>query len=144
MKKVVYTANAPEPVGPYSQAVMMGDSVYLSGQICIDATTGALQNESIESETKQVLNNLTQVLLAADCSVDDLIRTDIFMTDISNFAVVNELYDIWLQACIIKPSRQTVEVAKLPKNARIEISCIAYKSQGRHNEQIDNRGYKNS
>jgi len=126
MKEEVYTKNAPEPVGPYSQAVKIGDVVYLSGQIALNPETNEMNNETLEDEVKQVLENLSQVLEAAGLSVSDVVRSDIFMTDLGQFSLVNEIYEMWLGDTEVKPARQTIEVETLPKGARLEVSCIAH------------------
>ena len=126
MKEEIYTKNAPEPVGPYSQAVKAGDVLYLSGQIALDSETGELNNESLEDEVKQVFENLSQVLESAGATVEDIVRVDIFMIDIGQFGLVNEIYETWLGEAEVKPARQTVEVSALPKGALIEVSCIAH------------------
>lgn len=125
MKEEVYTKNAPEPVGPYSQAVKVGNVVYLSGQIALNPETSELNNESLEDEAKQIFENLSHVLEEAGVTENDIVRTDIFMTDISQFGLVNEIYETWLGEVEVKPARQTVEVSALPKGASLEVSCIA-------------------
>jgi 2-iminobutanoate/2-iminopropanoate deaminase len=127
MKEEIYTKNAPEPVGPYSQAVQAGQTIYLSGQIGIDPKTGNLLVGALEDEIKQVFENITQVLKAAGATVHDVVRADIFMKDIGQFGLVNGIYETWLTGVEIKPARQTVEVSMLPKGARIEVSCVAHK-----------------
>ena len=126
IKETIYTKNAPEPVGPYSQAVKVGNVVYLSGQIGTNPKTGELNNASLEDEAKQVLENLSHVLEAAGATVNDVVRTDIFLANINDFAAVNTLYGAWLGDAPVKPARQTVEVSKLPKGVRLEISCVAH------------------
>jgi 2-iminobutanoate/2-iminopropanoate deaminase len=127
MKEEIYTQNAPEPVGHYSQAVKAGQTIYLSGQIGIDPKTGDLLDGAFEDEVKQVFENITHVLKAAGAAVHDVVRTDIFMTDIGQFGLVNEIYETWLTGVEAKPARQTVQVSMLPRGARIEVSCIAHK-----------------
>ena len=128
MKEEVFTTNAPEPVGPYSQAVRVGTAVYLSGQIALNPETGELNNESLEDEAKQIFENLSHVLEEAGLTENDIVRADIFMTDISQFTLVNEIYETWLGEVEVKPARQTVEVSALPKGASLEVSCIAHVS----------------
>jgi 2-iminobutanoate/2-iminopropanoate deaminase len=129
-KKSVFTKNAPKPVGPYSQAVGVIDmtfyeTVYISGQIALEPQTGEMRNTSLEEEAQQVFANLSAVLEAAGASVHNVARVDIFMTDISQFGKVNELYAQWLEGVEVMPARQTVEVSALPKGASLEVSCIA-------------------
>ncbi len=126
MKETIYTENAPEPVGPYSQAVKVGQTIYLSGQIGIDPKTGDLLSGALEDEVRRVFENLTQVLKAAGATIHDVVRVDIFMTDISQFSLLNAVYETWLSEVEVKPARQTIEVSRLPKGARIEVSCIAH------------------
>ena len=125
-KKEIHTDKAPEVLGPYSQGIVSGNIFYLSGQIALDPKTGELKNDNIEKETNQVLANLSAVLEAGDAAVNDVVRVDIFITNINNFGVVNTIYEQWLKKVEIKPVRQTVEVSALPKGAQIEISCIAH------------------
>lgn len=131
-KKQIHTDKAPAAVGPYSQAVLAGNILYLSGQIALDPKTGELKNENIEMETNQVLANLSAVLEAGGATVNNIVKVDIF-TNINDFGAVNTIYEKWLGKAEIKPAcpagrpaRQTVEVSALPKGARIEISCIAH------------------
>jgi len=126
MKEAIHTTNAPEPVGPYSQAVRVGKAVYFSGQIALNPETGELNNESLEDEAKQIFENLSHVLEEAGLTENDLVRADIFMTDIRQFSLVNEIYETWLGEVEVKPARQTVEVSALPKGASVEVSCIAH------------------
>ncbi len=124
-KKEIYTKKAPAAVGPYSQAVLSGSTVYLSGQIALDPKTGELENDNIETETNQVLANLSAVLEAGGATINDVVKVDIFITNINDFGAVNTIYEKWLKKAEIKPARQTVEVSALPKGARVEISCVA-------------------
>lgn len=121
--KKIYTENAPMPIGPYSQAIRHGNDIFCSGQIAIDPKTGSMKNASIEEETHQVLDNLKAVLTEAGASLDDVVKTTIFLTDLGNFTVVNDIYDKYLGS--VKPARSTIEVKALPKGARVEIECIA-------------------
>lgn len=129
MKKEIVTNNAPQPVGPYAQAVEAGGVLYLSGQIALDPRTGALCNGTFEDEARQVFANIANVLEAAGCSVSDMVRVDIFLTDMTRFTVVNQLYAQWLGDVAIRPARQVVEVSALPKGASLELSCIACKDE---------------
>jgi len=118
-KKAVETADAPRAIGPYSQAVIADDFVFLAGQIGIDAKSGKLIEGGIEAETEQVLKNIEAVLKASRSDFDNVVKTTIFLADINDFAKVNEIYAQYFKAPF--PSRSTVQVAKLPRDARIEI-----------------------
>lgn len=122
--KKVTTPNAPLAVGPYSQAIRSGKTIFCSGQIGLDPKTNQLASGGIETETKQVLQNLTAVLEAAGSDKNCVAQCTIFLTDMNNFSKVNKIYESFFSGGI-KPARQTVEVSKLPKNASIEISCVA-------------------
>ncbi len=121
--KIIYTKNAPEPVGPYSQAVENNGTYYFSGQIALKE--GKLQNENIEIETKQVLKNIEAVLGEAKLKKTDIMKVSIFMTDLSDFQKVNEIYENFLNGH--KPARETTGIQALPLGAKIEISLIAKK-----------------
>uniref|UniRef100_A0A7V3PSC9 RidA family protein n=1 Tax=candidate division WOR-3 bacterium TaxID=2052148 RepID=A0A7V3PSC9_UNCW3 len=123
MRQVVRTENAPEPVGPYSQAVVVGNLVWTSGQIGIDPQTGKLVSGGIETETEQVLKNLVAVLAAAGSGLDRVIKTTIFITDMNEFARVNAIYARYFQEPY--PARSTVQVSALPKGAAVEIEVVA-------------------
>jgi 2-iminobutanoate/2-iminopropanoate deaminase len=120
---IILTPNAPQPIGPYSQAVREGDFIFCSGQIALDPHTGVMKNASIEEETKQVLANMSEVLKAGGANFSALVKTTIFLTDMNDFTTVNEAYALSLGEA--KPARSTVAVSALPKGARIEIECIA-------------------
>lgn len=124
MKKIIYTEKAPNPVGPYNQAVMGGDTLYLSGQIAINAKTGELINTSIEEETRQVLNNLSYVLEAADMTFENVVKCTVFVADMKQYASINEIYQSYFEE-ENAPARELVEVAALPKYVNVEISAIA-------------------
>jgi len=126
MKKIIFTEKAPAPIGPYSQAVMMGNTLYTSGQIAIDPASGELITSDIESETEQVMKNLEAVLEAAGMTFADVIKTTIFITDMGNFARINAVYGKYFDDATA-PARETVQVSVLPKNVNIEISMIASK-----------------
>ena len=126
MKKVINSKNAPEPVGPYNQAVLVDGTLYLSGQIALDPKSMKMDNSSIESETIRVLNNIEAVLKEASYDFSDIIKTTIFLTNMEDFNVVNEIYGKRFEK-EFAPARETVEVSGLPKNAKIEISIIAKK-----------------
>jgi 2-iminobutanoate/2-iminopropanoate deaminase len=125
MKKIIYTSNAPEPIGPYSQAVLINDTLYVSGQIAINPTNNLLIVTSIKEETKQVLDNLTQVLIAAEMNLSNVVKTSIFLKSMDDFALVNQIYGEYFT--IDFPARETVAVRTLPKDVNVEISAIAIK-----------------
>jgi 2-iminobutanoate/2-iminopropanoate deaminase len=120
---IILTPNAPQPIGPYSQAIREENLIFCSGQIALDPKTGVMKNSSIEEETHQVLANLSEVLKAGGSDIFSIIKTTIFLTDMNDFAKVNELYAAALNDA--KPARSTVAVSALPKGAHIEIECIA-------------------
>ncbi|MCT0225213.1 Rid family detoxifying hydrolase [Synechococcus sp. CS-1328] len=123
--EAVITSGAPAPVGPYNQAVKAGGVLYCSGQIALDPATGAMVGDGdVEAETRQVLANLQAVLAAAGCTPQQVVRTTVFLADLGDFARVNALYAEVFGAGI-SPARACVEVAALPKDARVEIDCIA-------------------
>ena len=126
MKKIITTAKAPAPIGPYSQAVLTGNTLYTSGQIAINPKTGELVLESIKKETKQVMENLKEVLAAAKMTFENVIKTSIFISDMHNFVEINEIYGTYFNE-ETAPARETVEVANLPKFVNLEISAIAIK-----------------
>ena len=126
MKKVINSKNAPEPVGPYNQAILIDGTLYLSGQIALDPKSMKMDNSSIESETIRVLNNIEAVLKEASYDFSDIIKTTIFLTNMEDFNVVNEIYGKRFEK-EFAPARETVEVSGLPKNAKIEISVVARK-----------------
>jgi 2-iminobutanoate/2-iminopropanoate deaminase len=125
MKQVIFTPNAPEPIGPYSQAILIQNTLYISGQIAINPKTNQLVNMSIVEETKQVLDNLKQVLLAASMDFDHVVKTSIFLKSMDDFAVVNQIYGEYFTNNF--PARETVAVRTLPKDVNVEISAIAIK-----------------
>jgi 2-iminobutanoate/2-iminopropanoate deaminase len=124
-KKVIYSAQAPEPIGPYSQAIQSGNMLFISGQIAIQKNTGKMITSSIEEETKQVMENLYHVLKAADMDFSNVVKTSIFLKDMNSFPKVNEIYGQSFTQN--PPARETVEVSRLPKDVNVEISCIAIK-----------------
>lgn len=123
MKRALATGGAPEAIGPYAQAVVAGNLVFLSGQIALDPATGSLVGGSIEQETRRVLENLGAVLAAAGLGYDDVVRTTIYLTDLTDFPRVNQAYAAFFREPF--PARATVGVAALPRGARIEIDAIA-------------------
>ncbi|WP_415374629.1 Rid family detoxifying hydrolase [Patiriisocius sp. Uisw_017] len=126
MKKIIHTPNAPAPIGPYNQAVLYGNMLYTSGQIAIDPKTGNLEIDDIKSETRLVMENMKAVLSAADMSFEHVIKSSIFVSDMHNFAAINEVYGSYFNE-ENAPARETVEVANLPKFVNVEISMIAAK-----------------
>ena len=123
-KKIIKTSNAPAPIGPYNQAVLSGDMLFLSGQIAIDPKTGELVADDIEKETRQVMENLKAVLQEAGMTFDNVVKTSIFLSNMDDFAPVNSVYGSYLNE-ETAPARETVEVARLPKDVHVEISMIA-------------------
>lgn len=124
-KKVIQTVLAPEPVGPYNQAIMVGNTLYLAGQIAIDPESGEMLTASIEVEAKRVMDNLQAVLEEAGMDMSHVVKSSIFMTDLNDFGKVNEIYGSYFGE--MAPARETVQVASLPKGAHLEISMIAVK-----------------
>jgi len=124
MIKKVETSNAPRPIGPYSQAILVENTVYVSGCIALDPSSGGMIQESLEAETHQVMKNLKAVVEASGSSMAKIAKTSIFLTDMNSFSVVNEIYGSFFVSPY--PARETVEVSALPKGARVEISCVAY------------------
>lgn len=124
MKEIVFTADAPSPIGPYSQAVRSGGMLYVSGQIAIDPASGNLISGSIEEETHQVMKNLQAVLKAGGCDFSKIVKTTIFLKSMNDFPAVNTVYGSYFAAAY--PARETVEVSRLPKDVKVEISCIAW------------------
>ncbi len=125
MKKVFNTPDAPAPIGPYNQAVILNDTIFVSGQIALDPSSGNLVQESIQSETHQVMKNLQAILVAAGYDWQDVVKCSIFVKDMANFQNINEVYGSYFQENA--PARETVEVSALPKNVNVEISLIAGK-----------------
>jgi 2-iminobutanoate/2-iminopropanoate deaminase len=123
-KQIIHTAKAPAPVGPYQQAVRMGQFVFTAGQIPIDPHTGATITGSIESQTRQVIENLKAILEAAGSSLEQTVKTTIFLRDMNDFAKMNAVYADYFKADTA-PARSTVQVARLPKDVAIEIEAIA-------------------
>jgi 2-iminobutanoate/2-iminopropanoate deaminase len=123
MKEPIATKNAPAAIGPYSQAVRAGGFVFLSGQIPLDPATGAMVEGDIAAQTERVMKNLAGVLDAAGCSFDDVVRTTIFLTNLGDFQAVNEAYGKHFKG--VPPARATVQVAALPKGAKVEIDAVA-------------------
>lgn len=126
MKKIIFTSNAPAPIGPYSQAVLVNNMLYTSGQIAINPATNELVLDSIETETEQVMQNLKAVLDEAGMTFENVIKTTIFIMDMNDFAKINSVYGKYFDEKTA-PARETVQVACLPKNVNVEISMIAVK-----------------
>tara|TARA_R100001369_G_scaffold20091_2_gene36875 strand:- start:64923 stop:65303 length:381 start_codon:yes stop_codon:yes gene_type:complete len=126
MKKIINTSNAPAPIGPYNQAVLKGDMLYTSGQIAIDPKSGELVTSSIQEETELVMENLKAILTEAGMTFENVLKSSIFISDMHNFAKINEVYARYFNA-ETAPARETVEVANLPKFVNVEISVIASK-----------------
>ena len=124
MKTIIYTENAPAPIGPYNQAVLKGDTLYISGQIPLNPATMELVNENIESETKQVMENLKAILDKAGMTFENVVKTSIFIMDMNDFGKINTVYGSYFNEKTA-PARETVQVACLPKNVNVEISMIA-------------------
>ncbi len=122
-KQVISTENAPAAIGPYSQAVRVGDLIYSAGQVALVPETGKLMEGDIETQTRQVMENLAAVLQAAGSSLTQVVKTTIFVTDISDFAKVNQVYGSFFQDN--PPARSTVQVAALPLGANVEIEVVA-------------------
>lgn len=123
MKETITTNNAPGAIGPYSQAIKAGNMVFCSGQIPIDPATGEFVSDIVSEQTEQVLKNLDEVLKAAGTSLDNVVKTTVFLADMNDFAEMNEVYGRYFNAN--KPARATVQAARLPRDAKVEIDCIA-------------------
>lgn len=126
MKKIIQTDKAPAPIGPYSQAVMAGNILYTSGQIALDPKSGEMVDSDIEMETTQVMRNLKAVLEAAEMDFSHVVKSSIFLKDMGDFQRVNAVYAEYFEEAEA-PARETVQVAQLPKDVRVEISMIAVK-----------------
>lgn len=124
-KAAIVTDRAPAAIGPYSQAVRVGDLVFTSGQIALDPQTGEMVEGGIEAQTRRVLDNLTAVLSAAGCSWAEVVRSTIYLADMNDFATVNRLYGERVAGTVL-PARSTVQAAKLPRGAAVEIDLIAH------------------
>ncbi len=126
MKKIIYTDKAPAPIGPYNQAVLVENTLYTSGQIALNPATMELVLDDIETETKQVMENMKAVLAAAGMTFENVIKTSIFIINMDDFSRINSVYGSYFSEDTV-PARETVQVACLPKNVNIEISMIAVK-----------------
>jgi len=126
MRKIINTKNAPDPIGPYNQAILVNNTLYSSGQIAINPKTGDLILDTIQNETKQVMENLKAILHATDMTFEHVVKTSIFISSMKNFAAINEVYSTYFNP-ETAPARETVEVSNLPKYVNVEISIIAVK-----------------
>ena len=126
MKKIIFTDKAPAPIGPYNQAVLVGNTLYTSGQIALHPETMELVLTDIETETKQVMENMKAVLEAADMTFENVVKTTIFIMDMNDFARINTVYGSYFDEKTA-PARETVQVAGLPKGVNVEISMTAFK-----------------
>ncbi|MDC3366548.1 Rid family detoxifying hydrolase [Flavobacteriaceae bacterium] len=126
MKKIIKTSKAPAPIGPYNQAILYGNTLYTSGQIAIDPSSEKLKIGTIKEETSLVMENMKAVLAAADMTFENVVKTSIFISDMTNFSEINEVYGSYFNEDTA-PARETVEVANLPKFVNVEISMIAVK-----------------
>jgi len=133
MKKIISTSEAPAAVGPYSQAVRVGSTIYCAGQIPLDPKSGQIVSGDIAAQTRRVLDNITAVLKAEGLSFENIVKTTIFLTDLADFQTVNEIYASYFKQA--PPARSTVQVPALPKGARVEIEAIAVAEQGGMSEQ---------
>lgn len=124
MKQIIYTPNAPQPIGPYSQAYLCDKTLYCSGQIALDAQTGEFLNGTIEEQTEKVISNIKEVLKAADYDINDVVKTTCFLSKMSDFAQFNEIYAKHFTS---NPARSCIAAKELPKNALVEIEIIATK-----------------
>lgn len=124
MKKIIKTNNAPAPIGAYNQAILAGDTLYISGQIALNPVNNELVQDSIQEETEQVFRNLRAILEAAEMTFDNVVKSSIFISDMNNFTEINEVYSKYFNEDTA-PARETVEVANLPKFVNVEISMIA-------------------
>lgn len=124
-KEVVFSPEAPAPIGPYSQAIKAGNLLFVSGQIAIEKSSGQLRVVDIQTETRQVMYNIGEILKAAGMTFSNVVKCTIFLSDMQQFATVNEIYASYFGDK--PPARETVQVARLPKDVNVEISCIAVK-----------------
>ena len=125
MKKVIMTPHAPKPVGPYSQAVLVGQTLYCSGQIAIDPKTNEVLKGSVKEEAELVMKNIGAVLKESDMSYDNIIKSTIFLINMGDFATVNEVYGQYFKTD--PPARSTISVKELPKGVQVEIEVVAYR-----------------
>ena len=123
MKKIINTANAPAPIGPYNQAVIVGNTMFISGTIAMDLQSKQLVKTSIKEETKMVMDYIGEILKAGGCNFDNVVKSTIFLNDMNNFVQVNEVYASFFKSDF--PARATIQAARLPKDANVEISMEA-------------------
>ncbi len=123
-KKAILTSKAPQPIGPYSQAIRAGDFLFCSGQIALDPSSGALAAPDVEGQTRRVMENMKAVLDEAGASFDQVVKTTIFLKSMSDFPKVNEIYGTYFKG--VAPARSTVEVSRLPKDVLVEIEAVVY------------------
>lgn len=123
MKRIINSANAPAPIGPYNQAILVENTLYISGQIALDANTGELEMTDIKTETKKVMDNLGAILNEVGADYSNIVKCTIFVSDMNNFNSINEVYANYFSDNF--PARETVEVSCLPKKVNVEISAIA-------------------
>lgn len=129
-KQIINTPNAPVPIGPYNQAILIGNMLFISGQVCIDPATGQLKNKDVQEETHQVMHNLKAILTSAGMDFTHVVKTTIFITDMNRFTEINEVYAKYFENVLPAgqvgfPARETVQVSALPKFVNVEISMIA-------------------
>ena len=122
-RHIINVSTAPAPIGPYNQAILAGNMLFISGQVCIDPLTGKLKNKDVQEETHQVMHNLKVILAAAGMDFSHVVKTTIFITDMNRFAEINEVYGKYFTSDF--PARETVQVSALPKFVNVEISMIA-------------------
>lgn len=124
MKKIIYSENAPAPIGPYNQAILKGNTLYTSGQIAIHPISGELITATIQEETRQVMENMKAVIETAGMTFENVVKSTIFITNMNNFGTINTIYGSYFNEKTA-PARETVQVSGLPKNVNVEISMIA-------------------
>jgi 2-iminobutanoate/2-iminopropanoate deaminase len=124
-KKIITSANAPAPIGPYSHSVLVGNTLYISGQVAKDAVSGEMIQTDIKAETAKVMENLKAILLEANMDFSNVVKSTIYCTNLGDFAAINEVYGTFFTSDF--PARETVQVVKLPLNANVEISVVAVK-----------------
>lgn len=124
-KKIITSVNAPAPIGPYSHSVLIGNTLYTSGQVAKDAATGEMIQTDIKAETDKVMQNLKAILLAANMDFSNVVKSTIYCTNLGDFAAINEVYGSFFTTDF--PARETIQVVKLPLNANVEISVVAVK-----------------
>jgi 2-iminobutanoate/2-iminopropanoate deaminase len=125
MKQAIQIKNAPAPIAPYSQAILAGNTLYISGQIPANPMTGELVLTSIEDSVNQIMDNITNILNEANMTLSNVVKCSIFMKDMNDYAAINEVYGRYFKE--VPPAREAVQVARLPKDVTVEISCIAVK-----------------